>query len=232
MIATTGSISAPCYVLRTCDGCPSFQKSQNQPPVATAQRLRRRDGNARAANLPCASNVVTTKNGEKRSSTSTGNQILMGGPSSPSTHPTGAPNQHGLLIRARVSNWPPPFTVIVATPVSSRALERQALRFHAANCALVFAPRYRYYECRTCQIDFGSSQSLCAQCFDEESQEHISRHRFGTFVLVLENNCSDDADESLRNLLGCESCPESKPFRYLLLFPSKAAIRSHAVVVS
>jgi hypothetical protein len=76
---------------------------------------------------------------------------------------------------------------------------------------------------------------LCRQCFDDESKEqkeHISRHQFGSFLIVHENKYSDDVEEAVRNLFACESCPESESFQYLLQYLPKAVIRSQKIVMS
>jgi hypothetical protein len=58
---------------------------------------------------------------------------------------------------------------------------------------------------------------LCTQCFNEESEEHIARHQFGTFLIVNDDDQrNEDLAKALDSIFACESCNESKSFLYLL----------------
>jgi hypothetical protein len=67
----------------------------------------------------------------------------------------------------------------------------------------------RFYSCRSCKFEFGSSQDLCDECF-EGDEEHRESHQFGTFEIVCVDEGPDNFEEAVRNLWACSQCPQSK----------------------
>ncbi|KAF2269768.1 hypothetical protein CC78DRAFT_239312 [Lojkania enalia] len=65
----------------------------------------------------------------------------------------------------------------------------------------------RGYFCRLCRSEFGSSQCLCVECF-EEDEEHREKHQFGTFEITYEGSGPENVDGALKRAWGCTQCSE------------------------
>jgi hypothetical protein len=65
-------------------------------------------------------------------------------------------------------------------------------------------------QCRTCALEHGTSQRMCAVCFDEEDTEHKSRHDFFRVWQKLDNaiDPKNRLSTEYQIRLSCKQCPD------------------------
>ncbi|KAF4627252.1 hypothetical protein G7Y89_g10905 [Cudoniella acicularis] len=80
-------------------------------------------------------------------------------------------------------------------------------------------------QCRTCALEHGTSQRMCAACFDEEDAEHKSRHDFFRVWQKLDNaiDPKNQLGTEYQIRLSCKQCPDldTKKFDSRLKFEHK-----------
>ncbi|KAH8716804.1 hypothetical protein GQ44DRAFT_404222 [Phaeosphaeriaceae sp. PMI808] len=81
---------------------------------------------------------------------------------------------------------------------------------HCDRCHRVVSCGQRFYFCRSCRVEFGSSQDICQECF-EEDEEHRNRHQFGTAEIAYAETGPDNVNDAIKSLWACSECPEKFP---------------------
>jgi hypothetical protein len=83
--------------------------------------------------------------------------------------------------------------------------------FHCERCHVVVGFESMCYNCRTCSAEVGASQTLCATCYNQEDQTHLSKHQWQTTTFVRTQHGIDELEKDMKVYFSCPLCPgESK----------------------
>lgn len=86
------------------------------------------------------------------------------------------------------------------------ATSQQTPLYHCDRCHDIMHFGARCYNCSTCTSEFGSSQVLCASCYNQEDQSHVSQHQWQTTDWVKLQSGPDELDK-VKIYYICEKCP-------------------------